>query len=682
MAFDLDPLNEQQRRAVEHIDGPLLILAGAGSGKTRVVTNRVAYLAQWGIDPEHILALSFTNKAADEMRERVAELTGSTVADRVHLSTFHSLGADILRRDIDVLGYDRPFTILDQGDQSSVTERVMEDLELDTSEVSADGIRRLIGRAKMNFCEPQDLEDFKYDPIRPYAQRVYRRYQEALRGLNAVDFDDLLRLPIELFREDERIREKYADRFRYVMVDEYQDTNETQLLLLRELVRDHRNLCVVGDDDQSIYGFRGAIAEKILRFEEEFEEAEVIKLERNYRSTNNILRAANTLIEHNSVRKEKRLWSSKGDGRPIRWVESEDGDREAEFVAAEIQRLRSRRDLQWSDFAILYRVNPQSQPFETSLKSARIPLQVRGSTEFFDRKEVKDFVAYLKAALNLQDELSLRRIINVPRRGIGPVSLRRLDDYADERDLELFEALREVAEDPSRVEGLGYATAEHLSTFVETLREFHGRLLRAEREGRPTAEICRDFLERIDLLDHVRSRVENDHRARDRVANVREVVDSIEGFEEHSDEPLRAFLERVALDRDQFGENPTQKNAVQLMTLHSSKGLEFPAVFIVGVEEGYLPHSENRDRRADIAEERRLAYVGMTRAQRFLTLTSAESRTRYGRELDREPSRFLEELPEKILEERRARDEESYRQRQEEITREGLQGLHDAIFDE
>lgn len=682
MTFDLDPLNEQQRRAVEHVDGPLLILAGAGSGKTRVITNRVAYLSQWGVDPEHILALSFTNKAAEEMRERVAELTGPTVAEHVHLSTFHSLGAEILRRDIDVLGYQRPFTILDQGDQASVVERVMEELDLDTSEISPDRVRQIIGRAKMSFCEPDELDDFKYDPIRPYAQKVYRRYQKALEGLNAVDFDDLLRLPIELFREDERIRKKYGDQFRYVMVDEYQDTNETQLLLLRELVRDHRNLCVVGDDDQSIYGFRGAIAEKILRFEEEFEEAEVIKLEQNYRSTNNILRAANTLIQHNSVRKNKELWSQKGEGREIRWVESEDGEEEADFVAAEIQRLRSRYDLSWGDFAVLYRVNPQSQPFEKSLTSARVPYQVRGSTEFFDRKEVKDFVAYLKAALNLQDELSLRRIVNVPRRGIGPVLLQRLSEHASSNGLEFFEALAEVADDPSRVEGIGYANGEHLSEFVETLREFHERLVEAEREGRATAEICRDFLERIDLLDHVRSREDNEHRARERVANVREVLEAIEEFEQNSNEPLRAFLERIALDRNHPTQTAEQKNVVQLMTLHSSKGLEFPAVFVVGMEEGYLPHSENRDRREDIAEERRLAYVGMTRAERILTLTSAESRRRYGKELDREPSRFLEELPEDILEKRRARDESSYQRRQEEITEAGLEGLHDVLFDD
>ncbi len=680
MSFDLDELNDEQRTAVEHIEGPLLILAGAGSGKTRVITNRVAYLLQWGIGPENILALSFTNKAADEMRERVAELTGQKLASDVHLSTFHSLGAEILRRDIDVLGYKKPFTILDQGDRQSVVDEVMDDINLDTSEIAAPKVSMLISRAKMGFCEPTDLEDFKYDPARPYAQRVFEHYQQALRGLNAVDFDDLLRLPIEIFREDERIRQKYGDRFQYVMVDEYQDTNETQLVLLRELVRDHENLCVVGDDDQSIYGFRGAIAENILRFEEEFDDTRVVKLEQNYRSTNNILKTANALIRHNAVRKDKELWSARGDGAPIRWVEAEDGHEEAKFVAAEIERLHRRHDLRWADFAILYRVNPQSQPFEKALNRAHLPFQVRGSTEFFDRKEVKDFVAYLKATLNPEDELSIRRIVNVPRRGIGPSRLQSISELAREEGTSFFEAVRKVVDDPSRIDGIGYASARHLEQFVETLETFHERLAAATDRGEPTAEICRELVGELDLFDHVRSQEDNERRARERLENIREVLRAIEEFEAEADEPLKTFLERIALDRSNPTGSTEKKNAVQMMTLHSSKGLEFPAVFVVGLEEGYLPHSENDRRREDIAEERRLTYVGMTRAERFLTLTSALSRTRYGKELEREPSRFLEELPEDNLERHRARDQESFKERQEEINEQGLEGLREAIF--
>jgi DNA helicase-2/ATP-dependent DNA helicase PcrA len=682
MQFELDELNERQKKAVEHIEGPMLILAGAGSGKTRVITNRVAYLLQWGIDPENILALSFTNKAADEMEERVAQLTGPDMAEEVHLSTFHSLGANILRRDIDVLGYKRPFSILDQGDQLSVVENVMEDLNLDSGGgLAAPKILSIISRAKMGFCEPEDLAEYKYDYARPYAQRVYTHYRRALRGLNAVDFDDLLCLPIELFRADENIRKKYGDKFQYVMVDEYQDTNQTQLLMLRELVKDHENLCVVGDDDQSIYGFRGAIAENILRFEEEFDQTETIKLEQNYRSTNNILEAANVLIEHNSFRKEKELWSAKGKGEKINWVESEDGEEEARFVAAEIERLRQQHRLDWGDFAILYRVNPQSQPFEKALNNAHIPFQVRGSTEFFDRKEVKDFVAYLQATLNHDDELSVRRIVNVPRRGIGPTTMERISNLASDEHDSFFEALQAIAEDPDCIEGIRYKSARRIRHFVETLEEFHDRILEAEEAGEPTAGLCGELLERIDLLDHVRSRENNPRRARERVGNVQEVIQSIEDFEKHSgNKPLRLFLESITLDRSDPTDDPDDKNAVQLMTLHSSKGLEFPAVFVVGMEQGYLPHSENLGP-DDIAEERRLAYVGLTRAQRFLTLTSAMKRTRYGQDLDREPSVFLEELPDEKVRRQRARDRESMREQQEEINEEGLEGLRKAIFD-
>ena len=681
MRFSIDELNEQQQSAVEHIDGPLLILAGAGSGKTRVITNRVAYLIQWGVDPENILALSFTNKAADEMGERVAELTGPKLAQDVHMSTFHSLGANILRQDIDVIGYRRPFTILDQGDRLSVVEDAMEELKLDRSEIAPPKVLEIISRAKMGFCEPNELDDYKYNPARPYAQKVFENYTRALRGLNAVDFDDLLCLPIEIFRENESIRKKYGKRFQYVMVDEYQDTNETQMILLRELVKDHENLCVVGDDDQSIYGFRGALAENILRFEEEFDDTKVVKLEQNYRSTNNILEAANTLISNNSVRKSKELWSAKGDGDPIYWVESKDGQEEAKYVAAEIERIKKRRKLRWRDFAILYRVNPQSQPFEKALTSSRVPFQVRGSTEFFDRKEVKDFVGYLKAALNLEDELDMRRVVNVPKRGIGPTLLERISDLGSEENCSFFEALELVADDPDRVRGIGYAAAEQLRSFVETMKRYNRMFTEATDKGEPTSEICESLLDDLDLADYVRSREKDERRARERVENLREVVRSVEEFEKNSDKPLRYFLERIALDRSNPTEAPEHKNAVQLMTLHSSKGLEFPVVFVVGMEEGYLPHSENTRRREDIAEERRLAYVGMTRAKRLLSLTSAGSRTRYGKELEREPSRFLDELPDDILRKRRARDQESFKERQEEINKQGLEGLRKKIFD-
>jgi DNA helicase-2/ATP-dependent DNA helicase PcrA len=659
MDFELDQLNEKQREAVEHVDGPLLILAGAGSGKTRVITNRVAYLMQYGIDPSNILALSFTNKAADEMRERVAELTGPEMAEDVHLSTFHSLGANILRRDIDVLGYKKPFTILDQADQLTVVEDAMDDLNLDTSEIQPRDILTLISKAKMAFSEPGEMEELKYNPLRRFAQKIYKHYTRALRGLNAVDFDDLLCMPVELFEESERIRQKYGDRFQYVMVDEYQDTNETQLLMLQKLVKDHGNICVVGDDDQSIYGFRGAVAENILSFEKEFEDTKVIKLEQNYRSTNTILDAANGLIANNAFRKDKELWSAQGEGEPVTYVECEDGEEEADYVAAEIERMRSEQRLNWSDFAILYRVNPQSQAFEKALKRYGIPYEVRGSTEFFDRREVKDFVAYLKAVLNPADEISMRRIVNVPRRGIGPTRMSRISDLAREDNSSFFDALKKVADDPDAIEGMNHSSATKLRQFVETISEFHERLIEVDDSDGPTAEVCEQLLERVHLVDHVRSQEDNDRRARERIDNLEEVIASIREFDANSDQSVRTFLERMALDSHRMGKDSEAKNAVQLMTFHSSKGLEFPAVFCVGMEEHYIPHSQSIGREEDLAEERRLAYVGLTRAQQYLTLTSAKKRVRYGQELEREPSRFLEELPDETVVTGRARDRES-----------------------
>jgi DNA helicase-2/ATP-dependent DNA helicase PcrA len=681
--FELDRLNDKQQEAVEHVEGPLLILAGAGSGKTRVITNRVAYLIQRGIDPSHILAVSFTNKAADEMEERVAELTGPELADDAHLSTFHSLGADILRRDIDALGYSRPFTILDQSEKLSVVEDVMSELDLDLDGDEGPSPRQIatiISEAKMECAEPEELNGAKYNRTYFLAQGVYERYVRALRGLNAVDFDDLIRLPIELFREHEDIRIKYGDRFRYVMVDEYQDTNETQLIFLRELVKDHRNLCVVGDDDQSIYGFRGALADNIPRFEDEFEEARVIKLEQNYRSTNNILEAANALIKENPTRKEKELWSDKEAGSEIAWVACENGKEEADYVTAEIERIHAQKRLDWSDFAILYRVNPQSQPFEQALGRQNIPHRVRGATEFFDRREIKDFVAHLKVALNPKDELSLRRIVSA-KHGIGPTLLERFSQYASDHDLDLFEALEEIVEDPSRIDRLGYANSKHLRDFVETMRDYHEALLEAEEAGEPTAERVGRLFEESGLKSRIRRREDENHRARQRVENVEELIESLDTFESNSEAGLRGFLEHVTLDQRDPNDEDEDRDAVQLMTIHSAKGLEFPAVFLVGMEEDYLPHRENT-RGKDLFEERRLAYVGLTRAERHLTLTSAESRERYGREIEREPSRFLEELPDDIVETDRARDRESMRQQQEERNKEGLDALRDEIFDD
>jgi DNA helicase-2/ATP-dependent DNA helicase PcrA len=685
--IDLDQLNPQQQEAVQTVDGPLLVLAGAGSGKTRVITYRVAYLLAQGVKPEHILAVSFTNKAADEMEQRVAELTDGDVASSCHLSTFHSLGANILRRDIDVLGYNKPFTILDTGDQLSVLKDTMKELNLDTDEISPRRVQQIIGQAKMTFQNPEEMPSLRYDRIRPFAQRIFENYQTALKGLNAVDFNDLICLPVEIFRESEPIREKYARKFQYVMVDEYQDTNPTQLGFLEEIVREHQNICAVGDDDQSIYGFRGAVAENILEFEDLFDDTMVVKLEQNYRSTNHILKASNGLIAHNPVRKEKRLWSAKGDGPPLRYIQSEDEREEAEFVAAKIAELTSKTDLEYSDCAILYRINPQSEPFEEALRSFRVPYTVVGATEFFQRREVKDFVAYLRTAMNPSDEISLRRIVNVPPRGIGPTTVERISNFADENNLAFFEALKSIASDPSDVDGIGHAGASHLSDFSEIITTYKRKFDSLDDvDGQAIYSIANQLLDDSRLKAHVRNIAENPKEAAERIENLETVLSSLQRHFAESEEPgrstLESFLTQLMLRNDDPEGDDDRGNTVGLMTIHSSKGLEFPCVFLVGMEEGYLPHHRNAEDPSDVSEERRLTYVGMTRAQKYLFLTSAVERTRYGQEEVREPSRFIEEIPEETVEQERAASSESLAEKRQEQNEKYLDAMRDAIFDD
>lgn len=688
--IDLDQLNEQQLEAVTHTEGPLLVLAGAGSGKTRVITYRVAYLLQRGVEPEKILAVSFTNKAADEMRERVAELTNAKLAPRCHLSTFHSLGADILSRDIDVLGYDRPFSILDQSDQIAIVKEAMDELNLDTDTVSPRRVHYLIGRAKMNFCDISGLEGLRYDPILPYAEKVYGHYKRALKGLNAVDFNDLISLPVQLLKENENIQKKYRSKYRHIMVDEYQDSNNAQLRFLSLLVGQHRNIAAVGDDDQSIYGFRGAVAHNILEFEKRFPDARTIKLERNYRSTNRILEASNHLISHNPVRKEKRLWSAKGPGPPIRYVESKTGREEAEFVAAEIQKLKRQYDRQYGDFAVLYRVNPQSRPFEEAFRTYNVPYTVVGSAEFFNRKEIKDYIAYLRTALNPDDELSLRRIVNVPPRGIGPTLLNRLSELADSGNWSFFRALERVANRESNVRGIGRASIEHLNELVETITTFNRRFKAHSSEPEKLADTVASLLEATGLPQSIRNTTDDDEEVDERIGNLEQLVDGIVSFlqtqsnkEDTQGLPaLFRYLNKMTLEKSAEAKNRDRTKRVQLMTLHSAKGLEFPCVFLAGVEEDYMPHIKNKDDSDDLAEERRLMYVGMTRAQKRLVLTSAKERTRYGREEKREPSRFLEELPGNTIEVESAHKSESLQKKRQEQNQKYLAAMRSVVFDD
>jgi superfamily I DNA/RNA helicase len=672
----LDTLNPQQREAVETLEGPVLLLAGAGSGKTRVITFRVGHLIEKGIEPQNILAVSFTNKAATEMRERVAHLMGRQIADRVHLSTFHSLGADILKKHIEKIGYKKKFTILDQGDQLSLVKEVMKELNLDPKVVDPAALLFLISRAKMALADPRSLPEFKYHPMMPFAQKAHRNYQAALRGLNAVDFDDLICLPVQLFREREDVRKKYSELFKYVMVDEYQDTNATQLMFLEAIVRDHHNICVVGDDDQSIYAFRGAVSGNILLIEKKFPGTRVIKLEQNYRSTNTILGAANSLISHNRMRKEKTLWSANGAGEPITVIHAKDEREEAEYVAAEIDALKFQHDLNYSDFAILFRVNPQARLFEEAFRMYRIPYKLVGGQEFFDRKEVKDFIAYLKSCLNPDDEVNLRRIVNVPPRGLGPVTVDRISQYAHTQKITFFRALEAVAAGEVEIENVTHGPRENLTGLVELLKRFHGRF----DTNIQLKETARELLHDLHFIDYIRSSENSAKIASKRIDNVEEVLSSIAAFETRSGGTLDGFLTRITLDQSNTGSQKEEKDAVQCMTIHASKGLEFPVVFLVGMEEGYLPHDRSITERGGIDEERRLAYVGITRAKQHLYMTLATTRTRFGRKDDREPSRYLKEVPTEMLTSNTADASSPLADKREEQNKKYLDALRATIF--
>jgi len=671
MNLDLHLLNPEQFEATTHVDGPLLILAGAGSGKTRVLTHRVGHLIDQGVDPKHILAVSFTNKAAHEMAERVSKLIGPKYARKVHMSTFHSLGHEILRRDIDALGYKKPFTILDSVDQQALVRQVFADLALDPKLVDPKAVLSLVSKAKMALTQPAQLEKSRFSPETPFAQRVFRHYQSALKGLNAVDFDDLLALPVRIFRADDERREWWAKRFRYVMIDEFQDTNHTQLEFMHELVKDHHNICVVGDDDQSIYAFRGAVSSNILEFEHNYEGTKVIKLEQNYRSTNHILDAANAVIAHNVQRKAKTLWSAKGDGELLRWVECASEREEAEFVAVELRRLKEDLSWSWRDFAILYRVNPQARLFEEALRQEDIPYEVIGGQEFYDRKEVKDVVAYLRLCLNPDDENAARRIVNVPNRGIGAILMERLSDFALVNGLTFYETLGQAALKPGLVDGIGHAVGERLEAFVALIDEFHDRFHDAQFGQKDMAEEARELVQRLHFDDYLRSQEKSQKIAARRVDNVDTLLSDLHQFGQRHGGDLDKYLTRLALDRSAHNKDPDViEDTVRLMTLHTSKGLEFPGVFLVGMEDGYLPHQNALDNPREIPEERRLAYVGITRAKELLTMTNARVRMKYGKELTREPSIFLSEIPtDLVAHERGANTDSLARHQQERNTR-------------
>lgn len=637
----LDALNEPQRQAVMATDGPLLILAGAGSGKTRVLTHRTAYLIEeCGVNPYNIMAITFTNKAAGEMRERIDQMVGYG-SESIWVCTFHSTCVRILRRYIDRLGFGTNFTIYDSDDQKTLMKDICKRLEIDTKMYKEKMFLSAISSAKDELIDPIEFETRAAgDYVKRKQAQVYREYQQALKQNNALDFDDLIMKTVELFKLDKEVLASYQDRFRYIMVDEYQDTNTAQFELIRLLALKYQNLCVVGDDDQSIYKFRGANIYNILNFEHHFPDATVIKLEQNYRSTQNILDAANAVIANNQRRKEKRLWTDNGAGDKITFEQLDTAAEEADFVARDIARRVRKGEYQYKDCAILYRTNAQSRLFEERFITANIPYKIFGGVNFYARKEVKDLLAYLKTIDNGQDDLAVRRIINIPKRGIGAASINKVALYAQEQEISFYDALC-VAE---QVPGLGKAAAK-IRPFVLFIQS-----MKAKAKLLSVADLLQEVIETTGYVRELEA--EGTDEAEARIENIDELISKAVDYAEGEEAPtLNGFLENVALvaDIDSFDEN---SDYVVLMTLHSAKGLEFPNVYLAGLEDGLFPSymsitSDNSQ--AEIEEERRLAYVGITRAKKNLTITSARVRMVRGQTQYGKVSRFVREIPPELL---------------------------------
>ena len=631
-------LNPQQAEAVINTEGPMLIMAGAGSGKTKVLTCRVANLLQKGVRPYRILAITFTNKAAAEMRERVNNMSGPAAKD-VWLFTFHAFCARFLRMEIDKLpGYGGNFAIYDTADSQNLIKQILKEMNLDDKRFQPSGILSRISNAKNAL---QDAAAFARQAGDFYEQKVadiYSRYEQKLQLNNALDFDDLLMLSIKLLQENKEVREKYQDRFDYLLVDEYQDTNHAQYLLTKFLAAKHRNICVVGDADQSIYGWRGADIQNILDFEKDYPDAKVIKLEQNYRSTQIILDAANAVIENNTGRKPKNLWTENKSGADIIYFQAVDERDEARFVIEQLQNLQRTENKKLGDMAILYRTNTQSRIFEEMLIKSGISYNMVGGLKFYERKEIKDIIAYLRVIFNPADSLSLLRIINVPKRGIGDASLGKIQAYAAANNVSLFEAVSNAA----AIDGLS-------SRFVSKLDDLAGiifELMNLANEA-PVEDLIDRVLRDTGYLEELEN--ERTPQAQSRIDNLHELISVAQEFAASEEENnLENFLAHVALVSD-IDDTELGEDAITLMTLHSSKGLEFPVVFLVGMEEGLFPHARTLMDETEIEEERRLCYVGITRAKEKLFLSSTKMRTIYGNTVTYPPSRFLQEIPARLV---------------------------------
>lgn len=639
-----DTLNPPQREAVAQTEGPVLILAGAGSGKTRVLTHRIAYLMEeMGVNPWNILAITFTNKAAQEMRERVDKLVGFG-SESIWVSTFHSACVRILRRHIDNLGYDTNFTIYDTDDQKSLMKDVCRKLNIDTKVYKERSLLAQISHAKDELLTPDDMEmkaagDYNMKKV----ASVYREYQAALRKNNALDFDDLIVKTVELFQNCGAVLEYYQERFKYIMVDEYQDTNTAQFKFISLLAQKYENLCVVGDDDQSIYKFRGANIGNILGFERVFPDAKVIRLEQNYRSTKNILNAANQVIANNTERKAKTLWTENEEGSKVHFRQFFNAYEEAEYVAGEIGRMKREGMGSYRDCAILYRTNAQSRIFEEKFIAANIPYKLVGGVNFYARKEIKDLLCYLKTIDNARDDLAVQRIINVPKRGIGATTLGRVQDYADNMGISLYEALRVAEEVPSI--GRSLSKIDGFVTFIQSLK--------SKADVLSVEELLQEVIDDTGYVAELEA--EDTEESRARIENIDELISKTAAYQEAMEEQnqpatLSGFLEEVALVADIDTVDPDQ-DYVLLMTLHSAKGLEFPKVFMVGMEDGIFPShmtiSYGDD--GELEEERRLCYVGITRAMKDLTLTCAQQRMIRGETQCNKVSRFVREIPRELV---------------------------------
>ena len=635
-------LNPAQKQAVEHTDGPLLIMAGAGSGKTKVLTCKVANLLAKGVAPWSILAITFTNKAATEMRERVDRMIGEGAKD-VWLSTFHSFCARFLRREVEATGmYKRNFVIYDSSDSQVVIKECLKELNLDPKQYAPSSIQNAISNAKNQLMGPKamarDAENFFQQKV----AEVYALYAKKLRTNNAMDFDDLLMVSVLLLEEHEEIRVKYQNRFKYILVDEYQDTNGAQYQLTKILAAKHHNLCVVGDADQSIYGWRGADIRNIMDFEEEYPEARTIKLEQNYRSTKNILAAANAVIEHNINRKKKELWTENATGEKLTIYEARDERDEAEFIATTVMKQKTIFNASYGDMAVLYRTNAQSRVVEETFMRRGIPYTMVGGLKFYDRKEIKDILAYLRVIYNPLDTVSLLRIINVPKRGLGATTVAKLADFAENNGLTLFDVISSE-ETLSQIPGITARVKKPLELFSTFIFQFMGY-----QSNMRIDDLIEKVLEESGYLRELQEEKKPENESR--IENLKEFVGVARDFQKTEDNPnLENFLSTLSLVSD-IDNAELEDDRITLMTLHSAKGLEFPTVFMVGMEEGLFPHSRTLMDENEIEEERRTCYVGITRAQRKLYLTCAQQRTIYGKTSMSTPSRFLEEIPEEYTE--------------------------------